>query len=350
MFILAGSLPKVMLSHMALYGLSAILEADGVSDVTLGWTGGPDPRPNVDGKALDHEVVADAVQRHAIAHAQESWVQRDIDINGKLRGLMSPRRSVFKDDNEWRKGQVARYKVLDDLTTRWVWLDLRLLAALGEPSYWNTNDKGQLQPDDGASRLEMQPRNQGADFVATRLRKLATVVASRSAEGLVSGLTGEDPKDEAENEKIDSRTPTGFASPGPTDNALAWCALWGIATFPIAMRVVEGSRSSRPAVTSGHAGRRYGECFYLPMWRGRWRPARLRSVTASRAMTIVAVANTEYANADRVGDQEVAAARAWLRPRHVEGLVRFPIDRFGSDNAPERRAMDGELVSLKVSQ
>jgi hypothetical protein len=30
----------------------------------------------------------------------------------------------------------------------------------------------------------------------------------------------------------------------------------------------------------------------------------------------------------------------------VEGIMRFPIQRFGSDSAPERRAMLGSILTL----
>jgi hypothetical protein len=33
-------------------------------------------------------------------------------------------------------------------------------------------------------------------------------------------------------------------------------------------------------------------------------------------------------------------------PRGVIGILRFPIGRFGSDNAPERRARQGEAIPL----
>jgi hypothetical protein len=77
---------------------------------------------------------------------------------------------------------------------------------------------------------------------------------------------------------LGSRTATGLASPGPTDNALAWCALWGISQFPLAMRIND------TAQTSGHFSRARKEWFYVPMWQGAWRPARLRSVLASQEL------------------------------------------------------------------
>jgi len=90
-----------------------------------------------------------------------------------------------------------------------------------------------------------------------------------------------------------------------------------------------------------HFSRGRKEWFYVPMWQGAWRPARLRSVLASQELRTFA--GTRLTAPDGVSDLEVSKARAWLRARGVEGAVRFEILKFGSDNAPERRAMSGQL-------
>jgi CRISPR-associated protein Csb3 len=344
--VLASSEPQVMLSHMTLYGLGSILEAQGMDDLGVSWTGGPNPRPQISAPRLDIDRVGTLVLSHARACAAgESWMLKDIP--GTKLGLMSPRLTPFADDKAWQDAQAARHGVLDSLTDSRSWLDLRFLAALGEPSYWSIDRKGDRRPDDGASRLEMQPRNRGSEFVGSRLRKVAAAVASREVAGVVSGLCGESVRDEGEKDKSDSRTATGFANLGPTDSALAWCALWGIAQFPIAMRVV--GRDNTPASTTGHLpGKRRQEWFYVPMWRGVWRPARLRSVLAGRALRRVAAAGLEL-RAGSVTDADVAVARARLSASGVVGVIRFPIERFGSDSAPERRSMRGEPLSLRES-
>ena len=51
------------------------------------------------------------------------------------------------------------------------------MAALGEPCYWVSDRLGAIQQDSAASRLEMQPRNIGSEFVGNRLRKLADAAA-----------------------------------------------------------------------------------------------------------------------------------------------------------------------------
>jgi CRISPR-associated protein Csb3 len=331
-----------LLSHLALYGLGAMLDDAGVPDVRVAWTSGMQPRPRVTGRGLTHEIVDRVVGDHARAHAAApSWVQRDIALNGKDRGLMSPRITPIGEKVIWERLRADRHHQLDLLTGSRTWPDLRFLAALGEPCYWSHNRQGAALQDDGASRLEMQPRNQGSEFVGTRLRKLAAAVATRRPGTVGKGIAGVNPIDEIGADKVDSRTPTGLASPGPTDNALAWCALWGIAQLPIAERV------NATAVTSGHLGRSRSEWFTMPVWQAAWRPARLRSVLAGRQVHDAATAGLP----DRwtVDPSRELAARSWLTARGVIGIVRFPIERFGSDSAPERRAMRGNLLRTATS-
>lgn len=334
--VLGSCEPRTLLSHMALYGLGAILESEGVRNVRLGWSDPANPRPYVSAPDASELELAAIVGRHAQSlRAEDSWVQRDIILDGSPRGLMSPRLSAFKEYGKWAEVQQARGIVLDKLTADHRWLDLRYIAALGEPCYWSLSQKGEPLQDNGASRLEMQPRNTGSEFVGTRLRKVAVAVAAREPARILSGLRGEFVADEAGGGKPGSRIATGFASPGPADNALVWCALWGISQFPVAPRIGGTAR------TSGHLSGGRREWFYAPIWQVPWRPARLRSVLASqfpRVLASVGLGLADYAQAD------VSSARAWLRSRHVDGVMRFPVERFGSDNAPERRAMRGDAV------
>lgn len=46
-------------------------------------------------------------------------------------------------------------------------------------------------------------------------------------------------------------------------------------------------------------------------------------------------------------ESEITAAQHWLAERGTDGVVRFPVQRFGSDNAPERRALTGQPVPLR---
>lgn len=342
-FALGRSDVQVMLWHMALYGLGAILEDAGVSDIRLSWTTGMEPRARVQAPDLSEQAVDEIVREHAAQRSTElSWLSRDLALNGKARGLMSPRvGAIGNDPAAWAALQEARASVLDDLTDSRSGLDLRLLAALGEPCYWSRSRQGDAQQDDGASRLEMQPRNQGSEFVGSRLRKLASSVASRAGGVVADGLAGSHLQDEIGGGKVDSRTATGFANAGPTDNAVAWCALWGISQLPLAVRI------DRTALTAGHIGRIRQEWFYLPYWTAAWRPAQLRSVLVSQHLRSAATVGLPAPWA--VDHVQVLVAQSWLQSRGVHGLVRFRIERFGSDSAPERRAMRGEPVRWRSS-
>ncbi|WP_433532639.1 hypothetical protein ACQPYA_11755 [Micromonospora sp. CA-263727] len=343
-FILTTADPDIMLSHLALYGLAAIVEDGGLDDVRLSWTPGMTPRPVLSAPQASPETIGEIVRRHAARHdTPESWPSRQISA-AEQRALMSPRISVISTSDGWRSLQQRRHDVLDRLTDARALLDLRLIAALGEPSYWRKNRQGQRLQDDGASRLEMQPRNQGSEFVGNRIRPLAAAVAARTATAVSDGLLGRTVRDEIGKDRPDSRTPTGFAAPGPTDNALAWCALWGISQFPIAQR------GTGFATTSGHLGRGTAGYFYVPVWAGRWRTARHRTILASGQLSRFAATGLSPNDLGRTSDDAAPrdeSAREWLAHRGVTTVVRFPVHRFGSDSAPERRAMLGERLKSR---
>lgn len=340
-FVLTTAEPKTMLSHLALYGLAAIVEDGGLEDVRLSWTSGMSSRPVLSAPQADPETIGEIVRRHAAQHdTPQSWPSRRISA-GEQRALMSPRISVISSNDGWHSLQKRRHDVLDQLMDARALLDLRLVAALGEPSYWRKNPQGQRLQDDGASRLEMQPRNQGSEFVGNRIRPLAAAVAARTAAAVSDGLLGHTVHDEIGKDRPDSRTPTGFAAPGPTDNALAWCALWGISQFPIAQR------STGFATTSGHIGRGTAGYFYVPVWNGRWVTARTRTILASGQLSQYAATGLSPSDLRRTSDDAASrgeVARKWLAHRGVTAVVRFPVHRFGSASAPERRAMLGELL------
>ncbi len=330
-FVLAGADPHTMLSHLALCGLAAIAEEEGLADVRLSWTPGMGARPVLSAADATAETVGAAVHRHAARLDDPgSWLNRHLSDTEK-RALMSPRISVIADADGWRSLQDRRHDTLDQLTRAQAMLDLRLIAALGEPSYWSRNRKGDRLQDDGASRMEMQPRNQGSEFVGNRLRPLAAAVAARTPAQISDGLRGRTVRDEIGKDDTQSRTPTGLADPGPTDNALAWCALWGISQFPIAPRRDDFAR------TSAHIGRGTAGHYALPVWSGQWRTARYRSVVASGQITRFAESGLTPGTLD-------TAAREWLATRGVTSVVRFEVRRFGSASAPERRAARGTIL------
>lgn len=335
---------RVMLWHMALYGLAAICEEHD-EQLTIRWGPGPtgQHRAHLESTVLDPPAMAELVRTHAHAHTHDSWLQEDVELKGKARGLMSPRITPFVADEPVRREVLRRRdQVLETLTAAHAFLDLQLLAGLGQPAYWSHDDKGALMQDDGAGRLEMQPRNQGSEFVGSRLSKLAEAVAARPPAEVLSGLSGGAVRDEIGKDQVASRTGTGFCSPGPVDNVVAWCALWGISQLPSTPRV------GRRAITtsSGHLGRPRQEWFYLPYWEHPWRPTRLRTVVASARLRTAATSGLDQPWA--ADDQALLSAHAWLRARGTTGVLRFPIERFGSDSAPERRAMNAALVPLTL--
>jgi CRISPR-associated protein Csb3 len=345
-FILDRAEPDTALSHLALYGLGAILEETG-HDVRLSWTTPHRSRPCLTAPGLDAATVGSAVQAHAAHHTSgTSWMSNDANVKGTNRGLMSPRLSALGDDRAaWEQIQRARHDVLDLLTDAWRRLDLRMLAALGEPAYWSCDRKGQLQQDDGASRWEMQPRNQGSEIVSNRLRPLAAAVATREADAITAALAGSATPSQTGKAAARLNDPVGLAVSGQYDTALVWCALWGISQLPIAPRTTNG-RTSGTATTSGHIGRSRQEWFYTPMWNQPWRTARLRSVLASAQLRTMACGGLDLQR-KTPSVLAVESSSRWLAARGVIGIARFPIQRFGSDNAPERRAMRGDLLPTR---
>ena len=252
--------PDVLLSHLALYGLAAILDAEGITGVHAAWTQDSDQRPVISAPGLTGEQAAQAIAGDARrAHDAASWLHRPITLKGSSRAPMSPRLTAFADEATWQHAQQQRHTVLDELTAARQWLDLRFLQALGEPCYWVRDGQDRIQQDNAASRLEMQPRNIGSEFIGNRLRKLAAAVAARDTTQIASGLLGQTVRDEAGGDAADSRSATGLAAPGPTDNAVAWCALWGISQLPLAMRVPADPRIPTTAATTGHLGRSRNE-------------------------------------------------------------------------------------------
>lgn len=343
-FVFARADVRLLIWHAALYGLAAILQEARHDDLRVTWTRGMQPRGVVRGTGITPDVVGEAVHRHAVAHAHaESWVSQDILLGGKPRGLMSPR--ISRLDGKWVEHQSARRAVIDSLVDGRSWLDLRMVSALGEPAYWSKDRQGALVQDDGASRLEMQPRNQGSEFVGNRLRKLSAIVADRSTGAIIAGLDGSDPVDELGKDGATSSTPTGLSNVGPTDNALAWCALWGIAALPSTPRT--GTQQPRGiATTAGHIGGRNAEWFYTPVWNNAWTISRLRALLVSQQLADVATRELRPVPREAPDATRVVASAAWLAARGVIGIMQFPIGVFGSTSAPERRALAGSPVSV----
>ncbi|MBE1590511.1 hypothetical protein ACFPOI_05710 [Nonomuraea angiospora] len=324
--------PRRLITHLALYGLAAICADAGHTGLRLSWTPGMSPRPHLD---ISPQIVGPIVQAHA---RNRGWVKETITLSGTARGLMSPRLSGIPDDAGWQHLQARRHQVLDSLTAAGADLDLRMLGALGEPCYWRFDRKGKRLQDDAASRLELQPRNTGAEFVGTRLNKIAQAVAARTPDQILDGLLGDRIQDEAAGNAPDSRSATGLDAPGPADNAVVWCALWGISQISLALQTTRGA-----AMTSASTHPDRPEHFAVPIWRTRWHPARLRTILPSRQLTATTAAFVH-------GRLPEDGVRQWLTARGVTAIIIFPVTITGSDKAPERRAGTGQLHPIGSPQ
>lgn len=335
----AGSDPRELFSHLLLWGAGALCQDAGLNDVRLFWTAGQAPRPAIDADGLTDERLGELVRAHAAAHQADSWLQIGQPAE-PTRGLFSPRVKPPADRGAWTALQAARQTALDELTAAARHLDLEMVAGLGEPASWPTRRNGEMRPDEAASRLEMQPRNQGSEVVGTRLRPLAAALSGRSATAVAAGLLGVQVKDDIGRDKPDSRGGANLRPLGPTDSAQTWVALWGLTQLPVAHQVRASSRTPLHTAPAGPASPapRAGT-FCVPVWREPWRPARLRSVARSAALSRV--------GSSHAGNQAPAAADvAWLRSRGVLAVWTFPVGTFGSSNAPERRALGGTLHRL----
>ena len=89
--ILGRCAPDVLLSHLALYGIAAILDAEGITGVRAAWTQDSDQRPVISAPGLTGEQAAEAIAGHARrANDAASWLHRPITLKGSSRALMSP--------------------------------------------------------------------------------------------------------------------------------------------------------------------------------------------------------------------------------------------------------------------
>ncbi|BBX73997.1 hypothetical protein MSHI_19030 [Mycobacterium shinjukuense] len=211
-----------------------------------------------------------------------------------------------------------------------------MVGALGEPSYWLA-DKS---PDGGASRWEMKTRNRGEEFVGNRLLPVANCVAARQVEEVLSGLTGGTINDEVARNQPDSRSATGFARPGPVDNALVWCTLWGISQFPVV------HHTDAQSVTAGTyvPGKRTHPTFvFLPAPTRPTTLARLRTIIASMHLFVV---GSVAQNSKPLDEIAAAVSRKWLADRGIRALIRFPVDVSDNPSAPERQVLDGVAIPL----
>lgn len=338
--ILSGEVTSALTTFAGL-GLALILEGDGAERVRLGWTDAAEPQMVVTADGYDDEDIAVAVHEHATASVvPESWVQADlesepwVDKKGRwVAAVMSPRISRPDQGKEckWEYLQGCRHSVINRC---WEdgskWDDLELIGGLDEPSYWWSKGDG------GASRWEMKTRQNYQNFVHDRLRGLAEIVAERNVRAVVSGLIGQTVTDEAYKRKCsdESRTATGLTSPRFTDSALAWCALWGISSFPVIHRLMGAS------VTAGAEpiGEFTPTHLVLPVLVGPHSLGRWRAMVVSEQV-IQAATSRESAAAAR-------SACAWLAAHGARAILTFRVNVSDNDKAPERFLGAGRLEVL----
>ena len=338
--ILGGEITSALTTFAGL-GLALLLEGDGAEHGRLGWTDAAEPRMIVTADGYDDADIAVAVHEHAVASvAPGSWVQADlesepwVDKKGRwVAAVMSPRISRPDQGKECKWGylQRRRHFVIDRCREDGSkWGDLELMGGLGEPSYWWSKVDG------GASRWEMKTRQNYQNFVHDRLRGLAEIVATRDGESVRSGLVGEAVIDEAyaKESSEKSRTATGLTSPRFTDSALAWCALWGLSSFPVIHRLT-GASVTAGAVPIGEFTPTH---LVLPVLVGPHSLGRWRAMVVSEQV-IQAMEKAESAVAAR-------PARAWLVAHGARAILTFRVNVSDNDKAPERSLGVGRLEVL----
>lgn len=350
------------LYHFALYGAAAILqESLPGAVIRINWLGPDEAALLIEAaEPLGSDDVARILHDHARGHT-DSWVQATHQHrSGKKAttvGTFSPRLPLAADADSWRALQTARHALIDEALEQRSWLDLAFMHALGEPAYWYLNRQGKHVPDVGSSGWEMKTRNRGEEFMRNRLSLLADSVTAREPQQVLAGLLGDYREDEVGRNSVDSRTPTGLRPPYPTDNALAWIALWGISCFPVVHRATDptayekaqGAPSITTAQLRGAPGLNRLRRAYtvLPHIARPMRLSTLKSVLVSGSLARLAAAHIR-AEHDPSAPTEPRAPRdaAWLRTKGVGGLMLSVLTASDNPNAPELAVTRGQLAGL----
>lgn len=335
---IAGSASSA-LTHFAMYGLAMVAEYEGAKHVRLSWSNERVPRAVLD-IDLDRLQLAEGLRSFAERNSgEESWAIRTLKYGEGEFSPFSPRFKAIdarKYPEDWAKHQAFRSSYLDELLESHQLLELRFIHALGEASYWHSENR-QPRPDHGASRLEMKTRNKGEEFIKNRFALMLKELSTWNQEEILAGLTGSQVNDSLASKKEDSRTATGFTPPGPTDVALAFSALLGISSFPLAYHTHR--KSVTPGTFPSQAS--HPSLLVLPLPTTPVTPARLRSMVVSQELALLGLQELKEEQEQQSTDSEVLAAGAWMRARGVPAIAVFPIKKAGTDSAPERQIQAG---------
>lgn len=327
-----------LFSHMALWGLAAICEDEGLAGVRGHWTDSAEPRPVLHCTGASALGIAEAVRRHAAARAARGswmWAESPVDPSkpGSTVSTLAPRTAAPVSPEAWHALDADQERAMGSLPSL---IDERLVQGLGYRSWWMTESNGKIRQDHGTAAWEMRTRNKGMDVVRDRLRLLAVAVAAWPPEKVLSGLIGEASDDEIGHNKEDSRSATGFRRPGPVDNVRAWCALWALSALGVTPNRRDGGTS--PAFITRRAVLGEGRHQLLIAVPSAPLPlARFRTLQRS-AQLVRSASTAELASGER------GRALAWLRNRGADAILRFPVEVSGSASAPERQAMHGIRV------
>lgn len=315
------------LSHFALVGLASII-SEASPGVRLWWRDGDEPRPMIS-SGLTETEIGEVVQAHAVRlSAPDSWLRATVDLDrtqASRRSVFAPRAKAPVGPEQWRTYFAERVRTSAAIERT---LDVRFIEGLGEPAWWRVSDR-EARPDDGASRWEMKTRNRGEEMVTHRLLPLATACAARSPEELTAGLRGIALEDGTGRGEA-SRSGTGLAPPGEVDSAVAWCALWAMAQVP--PTAVRDGVSVTPGLSPW--GRTHPTHGTLPIFTSPATPARWGQIMRSGSLSAIASRG--------VGENDFDA-RTWLKEQGVVGVLRCKIHKGGSQSAPERWVLPGEL-------
>ncbi|WJZ03455.1 hypothetical protein [Corynebacterium freiburgense] len=340
------------LSHFAMYGLALLCEEKWPGKARMRWTNEEKPLGELSVPDVTEEAIAELLLEYAThLAAPDAWPQVRHTYGAKKKAVelspMSPRiraMDPIADSGDWREHQKLRHRAIDVCFESADYASLQWIAALGEAAYWRCDGKSN-RPDEGASRWEMKTRNRGEEFVKDRLSPMVKELSQWDVSRIFAGITGRSVDDTIGKQKVDSRTSTGLTSPAPTDVALAFAGLLGIAAFPLV------HNSGGISVTPGawHRTRLHPSRMILPVPTEPMSLARLRSILMSGELALVTDnigSILEGTSNTAQNSLEVKAAMQWLRLRGVTVITVFPILKTGSSTAPERQVQRGELWQL----